>query len=158
MRWRVLVALVLLPATAMAQSPLVLTYPPGDDNILVLRKGAVAPFDGQLFDNDTSMRWALWLRQYKERYTLDMAAAQASCQVDLTHASQLYAIQATRDAAVAKDAMDRLKASEVARLSAEAELRDPPFFKSNGFWFGVGIATSLLTATIATLALNKASH
>lgn len=158
MNWKALIAGVLLPVTAAAQQPPILTYPPGTDNIVVLRKGDPAPFVGQLFDNDTSLRWALWLRQYKERYTLDLNAAQDSCKVDLNHAAELAKIQSDHDAAVNKDAMDRLKASETARLAVESELRDPPFFKSNGFWFGVGIATSLLTATIATLALNKASH
>lgn len=157
-RWLVVTAALLLPATVAAQTPPIVTYPTGDDNIVVVRKGEAVPFNGQLYNDDTALRWAFWLRQYKERYTLDMNAAQAGCKVDLTHAAELYKIQADHDAAVNKDAMERLKASETARLAAEEELRSPSFFRSNGFWFGVGIATSLLTATIATYALNKAAR
>ncbi len=39
--------------------------PPGEDKIVPLKQGEPSPFSGQLFENNTALRWAYWLAQYK---------------------------------------------------------------------------------------------
>jgi hypothetical protein len=151
----VLIASLLLPSLAVAQeapSPQVVTYPPGDDKIVVVHKGDAAPFTGQLYDDSTAVRWAVWLQQYKGRYAIDMKTAEEVCSVKLSTAEKLATIAAERDAAVHADAMQRLKDSETARLKAEEELRHPGFFDRPAVWFAIGVvATVAVTASTAYL-------
>lgn len=158
MNWRVLVCASLLPALVSAQEVpqlAVVTYPPGEDKIVVLRKGDPAPFVGQLFDEDTALRWALWLKQYKGRYALDMQAAQDSCKAKLDYSAQVAKIVSDRDQAVSADLMKRLKDSEVARLQLENDVNHPTFFKEPAFWFGVGVVMSLVTVAVTAETLHK---
>lgn len=159
MRFRVLtVALLITTHVAAQEAPVmqVVTYPPGDDKITVLRKGDAAPYTGQLYDDNTSVRWAIWLQQYKGRYALDLKAVEDSCQVKLDADSAIAKALSDRNAAVEADAVKRLKDSETARLQAEEALRNPSFFDRPGVWFGVGVATTILTA-VATGYLVHAS-
>lgn len=152
MRRTLLVIALLCPSLAVAQEAPVLqvvTYPPGDDKIVVVRKGDLVPFTGQLYDDNTAVRWAIWLQQYKERYTIDMKAAGEICAVKLSTEEKLAAIAAERDAAVHADALLRLKASEEARLKAEEALRNPSFFERPGVWFAAGVV-STVAITVAT--------
>lgn len=159
MRAQVLVAVLLMSAQVTAQEApafQVVTYPPGDDKITVVRKGDAAPYTGQLYDDNTAVRWAIWLQQYKGRYALDMKAAEDSCQVKLEADKSVAQVLAARNATIEADAMQRLKSSETARLQAEEQLRNPPFFDRPGIWFGIGVATTILTA-VATGYLVRAS-
>lgn len=160
MQWSALVAALLLPALVSAQEApalQVVTYPPGDDKIVVVHKGDPAPYTGQLYDDNTAVRWAIWLQQYKGRYAIDLKAATDTCTVKLDTAAQLSKIASERDATVEADALGRLKDSETARLKAEEELRDPPFFSKPGVWFGVGVATTLLTAVATAYLVTHAA-
>lgn len=154
MYWRVLVVGLLLPSIALADPPSlpvpqVVTYPPGDDKIVVVRKGEVAPFTGQLFDDATALRWAVWLRQYKDRYGLDMQAERDSCSVKIDAEQKSNAVDKAASATLDADLRTRLQASEAARLKAEEELRNPSFFSRPGTWFGIGIVTTV-AITIST--------
>ena len=159
MRWSALVAALLVPSLALGQtapSPQVVTFPAGDDKIVVIKKGEAAPFTGQLYDDDTALRWAVWLQQYKGRYAIDLKAEQETCKVELDHAGELAKIAADRDAAVQKDLVQRLKSSETARLKAEDELRNPSFFDRPGVWFGIGVIATIITS-VSTAYLVHAS-
>lgn len=162
MNFRVLVVALLVPSLALAQTPPlpepeVLTYPPGEDQVTVVRKGAPAPYDGQLFDNDTALRWAMWLKQYRARYGLDLQAEKDRCAVLVRYQSELTAIEKQRGTTISDDLRARLQASETARLKAEEELRDPPFFSRPGTWFGIGVLTTLATAVVTVVAVNQAN-
>lgn len=63
--------------------PILPPIPPGDDHITPVLKGTPAPYDGQLFDNDTALRWGNWLRQWRERYRLDLQLQQKQCTADV---------------------------------------------------------------------------
>lgn len=159
MRFNVFVAALLVPSLVSAQtvpSPQIVTYPPGDDKIVVVHKGDPSPFTGQLYDDATAVRWASWLEQYKGRYALDLKLEEDTCKVSQDHASEIAKITADRDAAVDADLTKRLKDSETARLKAEDELRNPSFFDRPGVWFGVGVLTTVLTS-VTTAYLIHAS-
>jgi hypothetical protein len=158
MNWRVFVAVFLMPALALAEPPLpapeVVTYPPGDDKIVVVKKGDAAPYQGQLFDDSTALRWAVWLQQYKARYGLDMQAERARAEARLQYVREVAAIDAKAAAAKEADLRARLKAVDAARLKLEEEVRNPSFFKQPGVWFGIGILTTVVTAGTTVALLN----
>lgn len=163
MNWTTLVAVLLIPSVVLGQtvplpapSPQVVTYPPGDDKIVVLKKGDPSPFTGQLFDDNTALRWVVWLQQYKGRYAIDLKAEEDTCKVEQDHSAALTKITADRDSAVQTDLVQRLKDSETARLKAEDELRNPSFFDRNGVWFGVGVIATIITS-VSTAYLVHAS-
>lgn len=160
MFWRHLLVVLTLSATGLAEesklpTPQVLTYPPGDDKIAVVRKGEVAPYTGQLFEDNTALRWAVWLQQYRTRYGLDLRAAQEGCAVRLDHASALAAIEATRTQQIEKDLRARLTEVDAQRLRLEETIRDPGFFKQPGTWVAVGVVTTLATVFVTAYAVHE---
>lgn len=161
MNWRVLFAALLVPSLALAEPPLpapqVVTYPPGDDKIVVVKKGETAPYTGQLFEDNTALRWAVWLQQYRERYGLDLKAEQDRCTAKLAYEVSLRGIAAEAAKATDADLRMRLKASEAGRLKAEEELRSPSFFSRPGTWFGIGVATTLVTGVTAAILVNQSN-
>lgn len=161
MNWRASLVAFLLPAAALAEqpqlpSPQVVTYPPGDDKITVVHKGDPVPYTGQLFEDNTALRWAVWLQQYKTRYGLDMKVEQDSCQVKLQHASALATIESERTSKIEADLRVRLKETDAQRLKLEEELRNPGFFKQPGVWVGVGVVTTLAAVAVTAYALHEA--
>jgi hypothetical protein len=81
----VLLVSLLAPSRSMAQqspatsaavpspyAPKFQPIPPGKDRIEPLEQGKPAPFSGQLFDTDTALRWANYLRQCREKLILDV--------------------------------------------------------------------------------------
>lgn len=152
MNLRALVCAFLIPSLAFAEEPLptanVVTFPPGDDNIVAVKKGEAAPFAGQLFDENTALRWAMWLQQYKLRYGQDMLAERASCAVRIEHEKALHVIDNDRASKEAADLRARLLSAEKARLQAEQELRDRPFWKEPVLWYAVGVLSAGVLAVV----------
>src|SRR5262249_17736138 len=131
---------LLISRLALAEAPAALvTYPPGDDRITSLKLGAAAPYDGQLFDTNTALRWASWLKQYQALYALDLKASEATCQVKLDYRSDLLKIETDKSQALQFDLKQRLLASEKARVQAEHERDNPGFFKEPAVWFVGGV-------------------
>lgn len=153
-------AFLLLPGAAMAEQPAlpapqVATYPPGDDKIVVVRKGDAAPYAGQLFEDSTALRWAVWLQQYRARYGLDMKAEQDSCKVRLGHAEDLASIEADRTQKIELDLRLRLKAADAQRLKLEEELRNPGFFKQPSTWFATGLITTVVVVVTTAYTMHE---
>jgi hypothetical protein len=159
MNWKApaLVASFSLVARAdpLLPDPQVVTYPPGADKIVVVKKGDPVPYTGQLFEDNTALRWAMWLQQYKSRYGLDMKAAQDTCKVKLDHADTMAAIERGRADKVEVELKTRLESTEVQRLKLEEELRNPGFFKQPGFWYGVGVVSTLATAVVVSYSIRR---
>lgn len=159
MHWKFHLAAFLCSSAALAEQPLpapqVVTYPPGEDKIAVIRKGDPAPYTGQLFEDNTALRWAVWLQQYKARYGLDMKAEQDSCQIKLQHTADLASIEADRTSKIEKDLRARLKETDAQRLKLEEELRNPGFFRQPGLWVGVGVVTTLATVAVTAYAVHE---
>src|SRR6266576_2213660 len=122
------VALLLLATKSYAQD--IATLPAGDDRIVTLHLSQPAPFEGQLFDNNTALRWGFWLQQYKLRLKLDVDTANKTCSVRLDNAASVLKIQADTATLIQKDLRERLVASEKARLLAEDDARNPPWYRS----------------------------
>jgi hypothetical protein len=159
-RLSLLVAALLLPSLVAAEEARtiqVVTYPPGDDKIVVVRKGEPAPFTGQLYDDNTAVRWAIWLQQYKGRYAIDVKAVEDACEVKLDAADELAQIEEERTSTIHADAMLRLKESETARLKAEEQLRNPDFFDRPGVWFTVGVVSTLATVLTTAYLVDSAT-
>lgn len=165
--FRFAVVTLLLASRAMAEVPLVApadiklipplaVLPPGDDKIVALRLKEPAPFDGQLFDQDTAIRWGMWLQQWEERYKADMAREKNLCRVNASYQSGVSLAAAERAKTVEKDLNERLLRSEAARVKAEYELYHPGFFASSGFYYGLGVVTTGALVGLSIWAVKSA--
>jgi len=137
-----LLALLLAPQLAMAQTPVspqskpVEAIPPGEDRIELVLEGKPAPYTGQLFDNETAMRWANWLVQYKYRLQLDVQEQQSICAVRTESLRKEILVEQDKYAKVA-EAYDQ-KLAEVAE-AAETSWYETPWI---GFVSGVVLTTA----------------
>jgi len=143
--------------TAVHADDLIKTIPEGDDTIVVLREGRPAPFDGQLYSNDTALRWANWLSQYQLRLKIDVEVERKVCNAELKYNLQLLDIEVKRSDEVETDLTSRLLKSEEARLAAEERVRDPPFYSTFSFGLVVGLLTAGLIVAAAASGLSAAN-
>ncbi len=153
MKYFLFVLLFLLPASAFGQEfPPILTIPPGNDNIVVVKKGEPVPFTGQLLDGPTALRWANWLEQYRTRLKLDV---QFQKQFD---AAELKAVNTQLDA-------ERKKYLEVTKLyetkisELEKKLEKPvPWYKTSEFGFSMGVLVSLVVVVSGAALISAIPH
>lgn len=127
---------------AHAQGADVQNVPSGNDKVIPIRKGEAAPIDGQLFDNDTALRWANWLVQYKNLVKINGAYHEKVCSIDTELSAKKLEIQQQTYQTVTADLQKNLS-------KAQDDAANPPFYKT--FWFGatIGIALSLATVVAA---------
>ena len=104
--------------------------PPGPDLILTLRKGQPAPQDGQLFDNETALRWANWLEWYRMMRPLDRDTYLRVAAVESQYKGKLLDIEKQRAAAVERDLFARLQASEQRVADLQLQINDPPWYRN----------------------------
>lgn len=135
----ILLTALLLPNAALAQEVKpVDAIPPGDDVIVVLPKGQAAPFEGQLFDNFTAMRWANWLRQYKLRLRVDVQEQKDICRVRTDAAQQLLISEQQKYSSVTH--AYELRIAEIQRTN-----ENPPWYQTPAFYMGTGaVGTALI--------------
>ncbi len=153
MNWRAFVFVFLFPAFVSAQKPAPLWTLPGEDKIVVLRKGAEAPFDGQLFSNETALRWSSWLEQYQERLELDVSRATDLAQVELVYQQTLLESERKNHDTIRTDLQLRLERSEKARLAAEEAVRNPPWYRTREFGLVLGVVGSAAILGLSVWAL-----
>ena len=156
MKWAVFFLILLTPAALEAQTPPVEPIPPGEDRIASVSVGQPAPFTGQLFDPLTALRWANWLQQYKYRLELDVGKEREMCSVEKAYRDELLAAEEKRAQKVEQDLFKRLAKSEKARLMAEEELRNPPWYSSAVFGVVVGAVASAVVFGMAIAAIDAA--
>lgn len=164
MSWKSFLLVFLLPAVVFAQqppvpssdreSPPVEAIPPGDDDIVSLKKGQPAPFDGQLFGSLTALRWANWLQQYKYRLIWDVEKEQSVCTVEKKYRDDLLVAEEERAKKVETDLNERLARSEQARLDAEEEVRNPPWYSTTTFGVVVGVVATAAVFGLAVWAID----
>lgn len=163
MKWFLIILVVLLSSLAQAQpspdpepsaSPPIEAIPPGEDKIVPLLKGHVAPFGGQLYDPLTALRWANWLQQYKYRLQWDVSKEQHVCRVEMKYRDDLLLAEETRAKKVEDDLVERLGRSEQARLDAEEEARNPPWYSTRTFGVVVGVLATAAIFGIAVAAID----
>lgn len=141
-------------AQEVSPDPPVQAIPPGDDQIVQLKKGQPAPFDGQLFDPLTALRWANWLQQYKYRLVWDVERVQQTCKAETKYRDDVLAAEEERAKKVEDDLTSRLERSEQARLAAEEEVRNPPWYSTTTFGVVVGVVATAAIFGIAVAAID----
>lgn len=157
MRFLVLLLILLLPGLASAQDAKpkpVETIPPGEDKITPIRKGQLAPYDGQLFDIDTAIRWGFWLQQYKYRLEADALYYQQVCRVETDFQGRKFRIEEERNRKIEEDLNKRLLRSEEARLVAEEEVRNPAWYRTPEFGGVVGVVMTVGVVALAIWAVD----
>lgn len=154
MRHFVFVLTLLLSAAVSAQE--IQNIPPGEDVIVPLSKGQAAPFEGQLFNTNTALRWGFWLEQYKFHLKLDIDTALKTCAVNKEHDQQILTLRLDADQKIEADLRARLLASEKARLAAEDESRNPPWYRSREFGTITGVIGSAVVFVLSIYAVNAA--
>lgn len=119
-------------STAYGQD--VADIPPGEDVIAAVKKGQPAPFDGQIFDISTALRWANWLDQYQAKLKAVQTKERALCQSQLDYQGELDLLEIDELKALNIDLKTRLKRSETAKAQAEYDLNHTAWYET--VWFG----------------------
>lgn len=157
MRFRYLsLAVLLTTSPALAQTPTtssssdvhIKTIPPGDDVIIKTKKGDVASIEGQLFSNDTALRWANWLEQYRLRWKLDVAYEQKVALLTEETWKKKLELEKDKYNTVTTDLSKRLAA-------AETKLANPPWYSSPWVGFAFGVVTVGVVVGITAYAVRK---
>lgn len=133
--------LVFFTATAQAEGFTPKDIPEGEDVIVYVKQGTPAPFNGQFFDINTSMRWANWLVQYKEHVAIEGIRQKSICASELAFQEDIAAIELNRLEVLNADLTVRLKRSETGRLELKYKIDNPPWYESSVFWFALGAVT-----------------
>lgn len=133
---------------AAATDPPVQAIPPGDDKIVVVTQGQPAPFTGQLFDNNTAVRWGNWLQQYKFRLTLDVDTQKKLDSIQLDLLTKKLELEREQYRQVTSD-------YQIQVATLQEELRNPPWYKSPWFGFGCGIVASVALVTATAFVIHE---
>ena len=126
----------------------VVNVPPGQDRIVPMRKGEASPIDGQLFDNDTALRWANWLVQYKQLVKSNAELQRRLCQIDVTLANEKLEIEKEKNKKIIPDLEAKL-------AKAHDEAQNPSFYKTAWFGATIGVTISTLAAIAIVAAVDK---
>lgn len=150
------VLLLLLAAPASAQEALQPPdLPPGEDRIEAVTAASRAPYDGMLLDMDTAIRWTNRLTWYRE--TLQLRLREASEVLAAVRQSHETEITVLRESYVREiEALRTDLRTQVLRYETElARHRDPPFYETWGFAFGMGaLAMGVVVGVIGGLIIG----
>lgn len=135
------------PALAAAQPPTPPRIPAGDDRIVALRRGEPAPFDGQLLDTDTAIRWTYRLEWYdselQRQYQLrldGLRVLEESWELRLSVVEESY----TRE-------VEGLR-GDTRRIAGQlAAARNPGFFRTTAGGFVIGVGVSALAVVVGAV-------
>jgi len=152
MYWLIVLCILLFTPAVDAQE--IVTIPPGDDVIISIQKGEPAPYDGQLFSVDTSIRWSFWLQQYKLRLKEDVEKERRDCKIKLDYKDKELTLRVTMHKEIERDLTERLKRSEKGRLEAEDAARNPSFWRSFEFGLITGVVISSVVAVLTAWGTN----
>ncbi len=157
MRYSALFLLVLLwPSVAAAQDvPSPPDLPPGADRITRADEGSRAPYAGMLLDTDTAIRWTNKLRWWPDAFRFHLAQdAEMLASRDRSHATELRIVQESLGREVTGLRTDLREA--VVRYEGElARYRDPPFWQTWSFAFGMGaLALGVIVGVAGGLVLS----
>jgi hypothetical protein len=138
-----LIAFVLATSSVAHADDSMPPIPPGEDNIVPIKKGDPAPFDGELFDPPTALRWGNWLLMYKQRLSLDVEYERRLCGADKDLLNKKLDVEKEKYLTVVTGLEARTK-------ELEEQLANPPFWKTTWFGFTVGVvATGALVGLTA---------
>lgn len=133
---------------ARADGADVVNIPAGADKIIPMRKGEAAPIEGQLFDNDTALRWANWLVQYKQLVKRNAELQNRLCQIDVNLANEKLVIEQEKNKKIIPDLENKLAAAKEAA-------DHPAFYKTAPFGLAVGATIASLAAVGIAIAVSQ---
>lgn len=139
---------VLYPLDLRAQG--VEAVPPGEDRIEVLRKGEVSPFTGQLFDQDTALRWRNWLGQYRLRLRESETYAERRLALEIDFSQRELERTKKFHEEVVGLHIQRQRELETQLRQLDAQTRTPPAWYSSP-WFAFSTGLVIGTALALTL-------
>lgn len=156
MKWRIVLALLLTTSVVHADPrvrlvpPLELKYvappleaiPPGDDVITPVKKGEPAPYQGQLMDTPTALRWLHFLQQARLRLTEDVILERKVCNANLTYLEDRVVLEIDARKGIEKDLRARLLKVENVNVRLQKTLLEPGILQSPIFWFAAGVVLS----------------
>jgi len=137
--------------SALGQTPPLVTFPPGDDRIVPLRNGQVAPFDGQLFDTNTALRWGNWMQQYQLRMKVDVETQKQLDMAQINYLNQVLELERKQYATVTTDYQKKVS-------DLEKQLQTPPpFYRTQTFSFVMGavVMTGVFALSVWALEARK---
>jgi hypothetical protein len=152
--WACLLSVLLLTPPARGEYPLIPAIPVGDDLIVPLSRGQVAPFGGQLYSPDTAIRWGNWLTTYKYRLTLDVEKERSLRTADKKLYESILEAEKSRALKVEASLTEHLLISESKRMEAEQALLDPPWYRTVTFGVVMGIVGSVAVLAVSIWALE----
>lgn len=141
--------LVLLSFTTNVLADPPPAIPPGPDKIVVVKKGQEAPFDGQLFDNPTALRWGNWLEYYRFRQALDQETYKEMDTAKSAYYKDIISINEKKYNDVT--ALQKKAIVELEKKAAEPD----PWYESFEFGFGMGILAAGLVFSLSILAVTQ---
>jgi hypothetical protein len=170
MSWRAFVAAMLLPCVAAAEGPVppqyllplpelkLQTIPPGEDQIVPLRKGDPAPFAGQLFSQETALRWGNWMQQYQTQTPLLLQTYSQVCTTEIGYRDKVLKISDETSAKIQADQMARIRSLEEQNAKLQGELtKGPPFFQSRTFGIMLGVVSMVGVTALSIWAIEATS-
>ena len=116
--------------------------PPGQDKIVPLKKGDPAPYDGQLFDTPTALRWGNWLLQYKLRLKSDVDYQKKLGEADVGLWKHKYELLESKYTMVTTDYQKKVVDLETQTTKLRDEIANPPWYRSPLFGFVTGIVVT----------------
>ena len=155
----VALCLVLYSRTAFAEDsvPRVEDIPPGEDRIVSVTAGSPAPFTGQLFDPETSLRWANWLAQYKLRLQHLESFSAERLTIERAFQAKQETILANAAHREASWYQSQLQAQSAETLRLKQEMSDPPFYRTVWCGFVAGVLTVSLAIGVGAAVVGAGS-
>jgi hypothetical protein len=122
---------------------------PPVDVIEPIKRGQTAPFDGQLFDTPTAIRWGLRLRDYQTLAQAQLTKEQGVCKANLDYKDSVMRAAAEKDDILINDLKQRVLRADGARVKAEYSLDHPAWYSTMWFGFGVGALSTVAVVLVA---------
>lgn len=113
--------------------------PPGEDRIEALSSGERAPFTGMLLETDTAIRWTNRLRWWRETFQLRLREqGEILDAVRSSHATEVSVLRGSYEREIEGLRQD-LRSTMALYERQLARYRNPPFYETWGFAFGMGV-------------------
>ena len=168
MNWKVFLLIFLLPSLVLAQTPPYLPsapqlkldpVPPGEDVIIALPKEGKAPFDGQLFNNSTALRWGNYLEQYRLRLQVCYQQQQEFTDINQSYFTKVLKIEQEANTRIVSDLEFRLRRTEEKNAKLEGELsQGPAWYNSLSFGIVLGVVGTASLVALGAWALSSAGR
>lgn len=136
-------------------TPALQDIPAGADKIVVVRKGDPAPFEGQLFDNPTALRWGNWLLQYKFRLASDVGYERKLREADVALWEHKLEISEQKYSVVAADYQQKIASLDAQLAKYKEQVDNPPWYRSPFVGFAAGALFTGMCVGVGVYAAHR---